>query len=169
MNVTVPLEVLDSVTVRLASVVFGLLYWSCRCTVMLPEATPAVTVTGALVNTSWVAAPALTVAMAAEPVSPSPSLTVTVKLFPATVGVTLKPLNTPEVNGPDEPVTPAVPPNVTGPVKLVTVLLFTSCAVIVMAKAVPAVWGDSIAEIAKWSRGPGGVPPEVSETSTPME
>jgi hypothetical protein len=66
--------------------------------------------------------------------------TVTVKLLPATVAVTLALLNTPEVNDPDVPVTPAVPPNVTVPLKLVTVLLLESCAVIVvMVKGVPAV------------------------------
>jgi hypothetical protein len=86
----------------------------------------------------------------AEPVWPDPSFTVTVKLLPATVGVTLAPLNTPEVNAADVPVTPAVPPNVTVEPKLVTVLPFGSCAVIVvMAKAVPAVCGDEMAEIAK--------------------
>jgi hypothetical protein len=60
-NVTVPPEVLDSVTVRAASVVFGLPYESCRCTVMAPEATPAVVVTAVEVNASLLAAAGLTV------------------------------------------------------------------------------------------------------------
>jgi len=40
LNVAVPVAELDSVTVRDASVVLGLPYGSCRCTVMLPDATP---------------------------------------------------------------------------------------------------------------------------------
>src|SRR6516165_97064 len=60
-KVTVPLELLANVTVLAASVVLGLLKESCRCTVMVPEATPAATVTGVVVNTSLVAAAALTV------------------------------------------------------------------------------------------------------------
>ena len=59
-NVTVPVEVLASVTVRFASAVFGLPKLSCRCTVIVPEATPAVTVTGELVITSLLAAAGLT-------------------------------------------------------------------------------------------------------------
>ena len=51
-NVTVPVELLDSVTVRAASVVIGFPDVSCRCTVMVLDATPAVTVTGAVVKTS---------------------------------------------------------------------------------------------------------------------
>jgi hypothetical protein len=60
-NVTVPPDVLDSVTVRVASVMLAFPYWSCRCTVIGVEATPAATVTGVLVITSLVAAAALTV------------------------------------------------------------------------------------------------------------
>jgi hypothetical protein len=61
LNVTVPPEVLDSVTVRAASAVFALPYASCRCTVMLPEATPAVVVTAVEVIASLLAAAGLTV------------------------------------------------------------------------------------------------------------
>ena len=92
----------------------------------------------------------LTVAIVAVPVCPDPSLTVTVKLLPANVGVTLALFSTPLLNAADVPVTPAVPPNVTVPPKLVTALLFASCAVIVaMVNTVPAVCGDEIADIAK--------------------
>ena len=61
LNVTVPPEVLASVTVRVASAVFGLPFASCRCTVIAVEATPAVTVTAVLVITSLLAAAGLTV------------------------------------------------------------------------------------------------------------
>ena len=92
----------------------------------------------------------MTVAIAADPVCPDPSLTVTVNPLPAAVAVTLALFNTPELMVPDGPVTPAVPPYATGPPKLVTVLLFASCAVIVaMVNTVPAVCGDEIADIAK--------------------
>ena len=87
-------------------------------------------------------APAVAVTPVQVPVLPAvcASFTVTVSPLPATVGVTLALLNTPELNVPDGPVTPAVPPNVTVPPKLVTVLLFASCAVIVaMVNGVPAV------------------------------
>ena len=70
--------------------------------------------------------------------------------LPATVGVTLTPLNTPKVNAPDVPVIPAVPLYATVEAKFVAVLLFTSCAVsVIPVIAVPAVCGDEIAEIAK--------------------
>jgi ABC-type polysaccharide/polyol phosphate export permease len=96
------------------------------------------------------------VAIVAEPVWPDPSFTVTVRLLPALVGVTLALLNTPAVNAADVPVTPAVPPNVTVDMKLVTVLLFASCAVIVaMVNAVPAVLVPEIDEIAKLLTAPG--------------
>ena len=54
-NVTVPVELLDSVTVRAASVVTGFPDASCRCTVIVPDATPAVVVTGDVVKTSLLA------------------------------------------------------------------------------------------------------------------
>jgi hypothetical protein len=60
-NVTVPPEVLDNVTVRVASAVLVFPYWSCRCTVIALDATPAAIVTAVLVNTSLVAGAALTV------------------------------------------------------------------------------------------------------------
>jgi hypothetical protein len=53
--------VLLSATEIVASLVFGLLYWSCRCTVIVPDAAPAVTVTAEVVNTSLLAAAGLTV------------------------------------------------------------------------------------------------------------
>jgi hypothetical protein len=59
-KVTVPLDELDRVTVLVASVVFGLPNESCRCTVRVLEATPAVTVTGEVVNTSLFAAAGFT-------------------------------------------------------------------------------------------------------------
>ena len=52
MKVTVPAELLDSVTVRLASVVFGLPNASCLCTVIVEDATPAVVVIADVVNTN---------------------------------------------------------------------------------------------------------------------
>jgi hypothetical protein len=55
-------------------------------------------------------------------------------------------------------------------VKLVTVLLFASCAVMVeMVKAVPAVFGEEIAEIAKWFSAPGitVIVPELVVVSDP--
>ena len=51
-KVTVPAELLDSVTVRLASVVFGLPNASCLCTVIVDDATPAVVVIADVVNTN---------------------------------------------------------------------------------------------------------------------
>ena len=60
-KVTVPDDVLDKVTVLVASAVFGLPFASCRCTVIAVEATPAVTVTAVLVITSLLAAAGLTV------------------------------------------------------------------------------------------------------------
>ena len=63
LNVTVPVELLDSVTVRAASVVFGFPAASCRCTVIVLDATPAATVTGDVVNTNLLAAAAVTVSV----------------------------------------------------------------------------------------------------------
>ena len=61
LNVTVPVEELARVTVLDASAVFAFPYWSCRCTVMVPEATPAVVVTAVEVIASLLAAAGLTV------------------------------------------------------------------------------------------------------------
>src|SRR3954467_12484516 len=58
-NVTIPLEEEDSVTVRFASVVLGFPNGPCRCTRILPEDPPAVVVTAALVITNWFAAAAV--------------------------------------------------------------------------------------------------------------
>ena len=63
LNVTVPVELLASVTVRVASVVFGLLNASCRWTVIVPDATPAATVTAVVVKTSLLAAATFTVSV----------------------------------------------------------------------------------------------------------
>ena len=94
--------------------------------------------------------PGFTVVMVAEPVWLEPSSTVTVSDEPATVGVTLTLERTPAVNAAEVPVTPAVPPKATVPVKPVAVLLFASRAVSVMPViAVPAVCGVEIAEIEK--------------------
>jgi len=87
-NVAVPGEVLDNVTVRAASVVLGLLNGSNRCTVIVPDATPAVTVTGALVNTSLLAAAALTVSCCvAEVIVPGDVLAAVIVGVPAFVSV----------------------------------------------------------------------------------
>ena len=85
LNVTVPVEELDSVTVRAASAVFGLPFASCRCTVMLLEATPAVVVTAVEVITSFVAGPGCSVitqedALTAVPTLTPPNVAVTVAL-----------------------------------------------------------------------------------------
>jgi hypothetical protein len=61
LNVTVPVDELARVTVLDASVVLAFPYGSCRCTVMVPEATPAVVVTAVEVITSLLAAAGLTV------------------------------------------------------------------------------------------------------------
>jgi hypothetical protein len=69
---------------------------------------------------------------------------------PATVGVTLTPVNRPNVKEAEVPVIPAVPLYVTVPVKLVVVLLFKSCAVsMIPVMAIPAVCGDDMSEIKK--------------------
>src|SRR5258708_1900138 len=52
LNVTVPADVLASVTVRAASVVLAFPNESCLCTVIVPDATPAVTVTAEVVKRS---------------------------------------------------------------------------------------------------------------------
>jgi hypothetical protein len=56
LNVTVPVDELARVTVLDASVVLAFPYGSCRCTVMVPEAAPAVVVTAVEVITSLLAA-----------------------------------------------------------------------------------------------------------------
>jgi hypothetical protein len=60
-NVTVPVDELARVTVLDASAVLAFPYGSCRCTVMVPEAAPAVVVTAVEVITSLLAAAGLTV------------------------------------------------------------------------------------------------------------
>jgi hypothetical protein len=67
-NVTVPVESLASVTVRVASVVLGLPSASWRWTVIELDVTPAIMVTGAVVNTSLLAAAAFTVSVCAAEV-----------------------------------------------------------------------------------------------------
>jgi len=57
----VPVDELARVTVLVASAMLAFPYGSCRCTVMAPEATPAVVVTAVEVITSLVAAAGLTV------------------------------------------------------------------------------------------------------------
>ena len=90
------------------------------------------------------------VVIVAEPLCADPSVTVKVRLLPATVGVTLTPLSTPAVKVPEVPVKPPVPPKLTAPVKPVTVLLETSFAVMVIPViGVPAVCVAPIAEIVK--------------------
>ena len=61
LNVTVPVDELARVTVLDASAMLAFPYGSCRCTVMLPDATPAAAVTAVEVNTSLLAAAGLTV------------------------------------------------------------------------------------------------------------
>ena len=61
------------------------------------------------------------VAMVVEPVWPAPSFTVSVRLLPATVGVTLTLVRTPEMKLAEVPVKPPVPLKVTVPVKPVAV------------------------------------------------
>jgi hypothetical protein len=128
-----------------------LLFKSCAVMVVMLKAVPAVCGEEMAEIAKWFSAPGLMVAIVAEPVWPEPSFTVTVRFVPATVAVTLAPLSTPEVNAPEVPLVPEVPPKVTVDAKLGTVLLFKSWAVMVaIVKAVPAVCGEEIAEIAKW-------------------
>ena len=79
-----------------------------------------------------------------------PSSTLMVLLAPACVTVTLC-VRAPLVNAPDVVglIVPAVVVKATVLVKLVTVLLFKSCAVIVILNALPAVLGLVIFAIAK--------------------
>ena len=79
-----PEELVVKVTLVVPTVV-GLPYGSCRCTVIVPDATPAVTVTGEVVNTSLLAAAGTTVSCCVALVSP-PLVAVTVGL-PATVSL----------------------------------------------------------------------------------
>ena len=83
-----PVESLVSVTMRVASVVFGLLKASCRWTVMELDAPPAVTVTGAVVNTSLLAAAAFTVSICvAEGIAVGEVLAAVIVGVPALVSV----------------------------------------------------------------------------------
>ena len=89
LKVTVPVELLDRVTALVPSVVFGLPNWSCRWTVIVPEAIPAVTVTGAVIKTNLVGAAALTLMLleTAEGKVPEVNVKVTVPAL-----VTTRPL-----------------------------------------------------------------------------
>ena len=90
------------------------------------------------------------VVMVVEPVWPAPSLTVKVRLLPATVGVDADAVEHAKIKVAEVPVKPPVPPKVTVPVKPVAVLLEASCAVRVMPViGVPTVCGEAIGEIAK--------------------
>jgi hypothetical protein len=75
MNVAVPVEELDKITIRVPSAVTGLPNLSCRCTVMLLDATPNAVVTAMEVNAICVAAPAektmAPLVTAVKPVSPA--------------------------------------------------------------------------------------------------
>ena len=64
LKVTVPDDVLERVTLLGASVVLGLPKASCRCTVIVPEAAPAVKVAAAVVNASLLTGAALTLMLA---------------------------------------------------------------------------------------------------------
>ncbi len=57
LNVTVPPDVLDKVTVRVASFAMACPPKSCRCTVIVTDATPAVVVTADVVNASFPTGP----------------------------------------------------------------------------------------------------------------
>ena len=94
------------------------------------------------------------VVIVAVPVLVDP-VTMNVREEPETAGVTLTPESTPEVKAPEVPVIPAVPLYETVETKLVTVLLLTSWAVrVIPVMAVPAVWGEEMVDIAKWSKAP---------------
>jgi hypothetical protein len=82
LNVTAPLEELDKLTLIVASAVFGLLNWSCRWTVIVPEVTPAVTVTGEVVKTSLVAVAAFTVKVGVLVTDKTGPVTLAVRDFP---------------------------------------------------------------------------------------
>ena len=81
-NVTIPLEEEDSVTVRFASVVLGFPKASCRCTVIFPDATPAVVVTATLVITNWLAAAGTILKLPLVALVKPLALAVKFKLFP---------------------------------------------------------------------------------------
>jgi hypothetical protein len=70
-KVAVPVELLDSATLIVASAVFALPNESRRCTVIVEDAAPAVVVTGAEVNTSLLAAAGVTVSCWVASVSPA--------------------------------------------------------------------------------------------------
>ena len=108
---------------------------------IVPDATPAVTLTAELVKTSLLAAAGLTENPLLVPVSVPPVLvTVIVLSLPDCVTVTLS-VRTPLLNAPEVVglIVPAVVAKSTVPVNAVTVLLLASCAVIVMLNVVPAV------------------------------
>ena len=87
-KVTVPVESLVRVTVRVASVVFGLLNASCRWTVMELDATPADAVTAVVVNASLLAAAAFTVSICvAEVIVVGDVLAAVIVAVPAFVSV----------------------------------------------------------------------------------
>jgi hypothetical protein len=85
-----------------------LLFKSCAVIVGPVKAVPAVCVTG-VVTAKWCNAPGFTSKVAVPILLGDPPVTMNVLLLPATVGVTLTPLNTPDEKSPDEPVIPAVP------------------------------------------------------------
>jgi hypothetical protein len=82
-NVTIPVEEEDRITVRFASVVLGFPKGSCRCTVIFPDATPAVVVTTALVITNWLAAAATILKLPLVALVKPLAEAVKFKLFPA--------------------------------------------------------------------------------------
>ena len=136
--------------------------WSCTRTLTAGViACPAMVLDGCWEKTSLLATPAFTVNALLVPVfvlAPMP-VAVSVKL-PVLVIVTLSPLRTPFVN---EFVVIGAPTSVPVevrftlfplPVKLVTVLLKASWAVMVMLKAVPAVCGLLMFAKVKWSNAP---------------
>src|SRR5439155_1201918 len=119
------------------------------CVPMLP---PPAASTRNFANTPGFTSNALLVPVAA----PRVGVAVAVFTAPACVPVPLRvrppPLNAPEVAG---VIVPAVVLRSTVPVKLVTVLLLASCAVIVMLNADPAVCGLLIVAMANFVGAPG--------------
>jgi hypothetical protein len=107
LNTTVPTEELDSVTVRVPSVVTGLLNWSCRCTVIELDATPAATDTAALVNAILATTSGFTVKVGLLVTVNDGVTTVAVRDFPLPARVALRSL---KVATPDESVVRGVVP-----------------------------------------------------------
>ena len=123
-KVTVPEELLASVTVLEASVVFGFPLASCRSTVIVEEATPAVVVTAEEMITSLVAAAAV-MANAGLVVAEVSPLAAAVKTLLTPARLMFSPLPTKSAT-PLTAVMLVVPPRVPVPVVRVRAILLVA-------------------------------------------